>query len=49
MGRKDRRGEAGFGAERIPAGDEGEIVGAAARGAEAIVDLDGRSGFLPCG
>jgi hypothetical protein len=31
MGRKDRRYEAGFGAERIAAADEGEIVGTAAR------------------
>ena len=31
MGGADRRGEAGFGPERVAAGDEGEIVGAAAQ------------------
>jgi hypothetical protein len=38
-GGADRRGEAGFGAERIAAGDEIEIAGAAAIGAEVILTL----------
>ena len=38
MGGADRRGEARFGAERIAAGDEGEIVGAAAQLVDEIGD-----------
>ena len=38
MGGADRRGEAGFGAQRIAAGDEGEIVGAAAQLVDEIGD-----------
>ena len=38
MGGADRRGEPGFGAKRIAAGDEGEIVGAAAQLVDEIGD-----------
>ena len=38
MGGADRRGEAGFGAQRIAAGDEGEIVGAAAQLVDEVGD-----------
>jgi hypothetical protein len=38
MGGADRRGEAGFGVQRIAAGDEGEIVGAAAQFVDEIGD-----------
>ena len=38
MGGADRRGEAGLGAERIAAGDEGEIVGAATQLVDEIGD-----------
>ena len=38
MGGADRRREAGFGAQRIAAGDEGEIVGAAAQFVDEIGD-----------
>ena len=38
MGGADRRREAGFGAQRIAAGDEGEIVGAAAQLVDEIGD-----------
>ena len=38
MGGADRRGEAGFGAERIAAGDEGEIVRAAAQLLDEVGD-----------
>ena len=38
MGGADRRGEAGFGAQRIAAGDEGEIVRAAAQLVDEIGD-----------
>ena len=38
MGGADRRREAGFGAQRIAAGDEGEIVGAAAQFVDEVGD-----------
>ena len=38
MGGADRRGEAGFGAQRIAAGDEGEVVGTAAQLVDEIGD-----------
>ena len=38
MGGADRRGEAGFGAQRIAAGDEGEIVRAAAQFVDEVGD-----------
>ena len=38
MGGADRRGEAGFGAQRIAAGDKGEIVGAAAQFVDEVGD-----------
>ena len=38
MGGADRRGEAGFGVQRIAAGDKGEIVGAAAQLVDEIGD-----------
>ena len=38
MGGADRRGEAGFGVQRIAAGDQGEIVGAAAQFVDEIGD-----------
>ena len=38
MGGADRRREAGFGAQRIAAGDEGEVVGAAAQFVDEVGD-----------
>ena len=38
MGGADRRGEAGFGAERIAAGDEGEVVRPAAQFVDEVGD-----------